>query len=103
MKRPPFTLAALETSIGKRLGIPAYDIRSIAAQIFDRYESGGPAGATWRSQRAADLESSQVGYDLCRGEWSGGIYSSTDEAMVQSLAGALNELEGRDSDATGTH
>ncbi len=100
---PPFTLPALETSIGKRLALPAYEIRSIAAEIYDRYDAGGPAGTMWRAQRATDLESSQVAYDLCRGGWFGGAYSSQDEAQVQSLADALNELERHDSDATGTH
>jgi hypothetical protein len=36
-------------------------------------------------------------YDLCCGEWSGGVYSSQDEVEVQSLADALNELERHDS------
>lgn len=100
---PPFTLPALETAIGKRLALPAYEIRSIAAEIYNRYDAGGQAGAPWRAQRATDLESSQVAYDLYRGEWFGGVYSSTTEAWVQALADALNELERHDSDATGTH
>jgi hypothetical protein len=98
---PPFTLAALETSIGKRLAVPAYEIRSIAAQIYNRYFSD-PAGATWHPQGVTLVEGPRSGYELCRGEWSGGIYFSQDEAEVQSLADALNELEGHDSDATGT-
>lgn len=99
---PPFTLPALETSIGKRLALPAYEIRSIAAEIYDRYDAPGPAGAMWHPQRATDLGRSKVVYDLYRGEWFGGVYSSTDEARVQSLADALNELEGHDLGATGT-
>jgi hypothetical protein len=89
--------------IGKRLALPAYDIRSIASQIFNRYDAGGPAGAPWHPQRVTVAETARVAYDLCRGEWFGGVYSSPDAAQVQSLAEAPNELEEHDSDATGTH
>ena len=37
-------------------------------------------------------------YDLCRANWIG-IYLSADRALVQTLADAVNELEGRDSSA----
>jgi len=60
----------------------------IAAGIYNHYNAGGPAGATWHPQRVAVAESSQAAYDLCRGEWSGGVYSSQDEVEVQSLADA---------------
>jgi hypothetical protein len=90
---PRFTLAALETSIGKRVALPAYEIRSIAAEIYEQHERGGPAGATWHPQRVMLIQGSREGYELCRSEWSGGVYFSRDAAQVQSLADALNELE----------
>lgn len=99
---PPFTLPALETSIGKRVAVPAHEIRLFASEIFDRYDNAGPAGAPWHPQRVTLVEGGEARYDLCRGEWSGGIYSSPDQAVVQFLADALNELDGHDSDATGS-
>jgi hypothetical protein len=72
----------------------------IAAEIYNRYDAGGPAGATWHPQRVAVAESSQPAYDLCRSEWSGRVHSSQDDVEVQSLADALNELERHGSNAT---
>lgn len=89
---PPFTPAALETAIGKRLPVPAYEVRSIASEIFGRYELGGPPASEWRPH-PVPVDSGQTRYELCRGNRFAGAYSSEDADLVQSLADALNELE----------
>ncbi len=103
---PPFRLAELQASIAKHFGAKALSIspeviHSIADTIFHHYASGGPAGATWHAQRVTEQEGPKVGFDLCRGEWNGGICFSQYEEQVKALADALNELEGIASDASG--
>jgi len=90
---PPFTLAALETAIGKRLGVPAYDIRTIAAQIYERYDANGPPGALWQLRPVALEADGHAGFAVCRGADAEGVYRSGDEVQARSLADALNELD----------
>jgi hypothetical protein len=97
---PPFTLADLEASLGRRLRMPANEIQSIANQIYERYQSHAPSDTPWRTRQVTFLEKDRpgqgyVGYDLCRADWVGGVYFSSNETLVQALAEALNELEGR--------
>lgn len=103
MTSPPFTLAALEASLGKRLAVPTQEIQSIATHIYARYENTGPSGTMWRLRETVGFDTAfQVSYqvyDLCRADWIG-IYLSPDRALVQTLADVMNELEGRDSTAT---
>jgi hypothetical protein len=96
---PPFKLSELEASITKHLTaqdppIPRDVVRSIAESIFGRYAFGGLGGTSWHTQRVTEWEGEIAGFDLCRGEWNGGICFSRFESRIQALADALNELEG---------
>lgn len=95
----PFTLDALRVAITKhvmlkKLTVPPAELQYIATQVFSRYEEGGPAGAVWHSQQVDLVKDQRFAYDLCRGEWAGPAYSSSNGTLIEALADALNELEG---------
>ena len=100
---PPFTLPALETALYGYPGIPAEEVRSIARQVYDRYDSGGPATSRWRLRQVIIFRPTggiqYVCYDLCRADLKGGVYFGPAQRTAQALANALNELEGTGPDA----
>ena len=94
---PPFSLDALEIALAKHVHVPPDEIETIASQVFGRYEATGPAGTSWRLRTLNIFRTDfhrYVIYDLCRADWQGGVYISPSAKIVQSIADALNELEG---------
>ena len=94
---PPFSLDALNAALAKHVHVPPDEVETIATQVFGRYEGSGPPGTAWRLRTLTTRQSDgrdYVAYDLCRADWSGGVYFSQSSKIVQSIADALNELEG---------
>jgi hypothetical protein len=94
---PPFSLDALKIALAKHVHVPPDEIETIASQVFGRYEATGPAGTSWRLRTLNIFQTDFhriVMYDLCRADWHGGVYISPSSKIVQSIADALNELEG---------
>jgi hypothetical protein len=75
------------------------DAERAAESVAELYDQGDAAWEVWRSEVVADPDS----YGVARDESDVSVYRSLLEGRARDVAIALNELERRDSDATGTH
>jgi hypothetical protein len=77
----------------------ALDAERAVAGVAGLYEDGEGEWMVWLSQAAHDPDYCRV----ARRENEISVYDSLREVRARDVAGALNEIEGHDSDATGTH
>jgi hypothetical protein len=95
---PPFRIDALKDALARHVHVPYDEVETIASQVFRRYDATGPDGTSWRTRTLhilrSDRPKSYTIYDLCRADRHGGVYLSPSAKIVQSIADALNELEG---------
>jgi len=75
------------------------DAERAAESIAVVYQAGEGEWKVWPSGNAMEPDR----YRVARREPLVSVYDSPLEGRARDVAGALNELEGHDSDATGTH